>query len=509
MTRFIRLFFSIVLLCAASQGLAAEAMVDTTAVSDTTAIADPSLIPANSTGDLDFAMDVGGFKGVDGQTYTELYLLLRPSQFTLAEQKNKIYKGEFQIAVTIYDREEMAVHQVTEQRVYETDQPVLISRSGQERVMMDLIAVSLDPGTYRAEVLLSDLNSEIEGVCSKPFVADPYSETRFAISDVQFSTKVQVDSTTHRFTKNGLLVLPNPARTFEKWVELPSDSTYKPKIMYFYFEIYNFADRPDGESSTYDINYAVISHASGRKFPMPAQKNLVKPGSSGMKVLALDFSTFPQDIYTLELTVRDNVTGETVTRQRIFEVVQPPPPPPPVTVLTEEQAERGYKMLKVIASKRDLNVYKKLDLVGKTEFLINYWKSRDPTPDTPENEFMIVFNEQFSFAEYQLGGADSDMGRVFMKYGEAEEIERHDNEPGMKPYIIWYYTSGSGIQSDASRQMEGGRDFFVFGDQGGFGRYRLLHSTASNTNYNPDWRRQLSITNPDQIGPDTSIPLRQ
>ncbi|MBM3262782.1 MAG: GWxTD domain-containing protein, partial [candidate division Zixibacteria bacterium] len=304
--------------------------------------------------------------------------------------------------------------------------------------------------------------------------------------------------------KNELLVIPNPMRIFEKWVETPGDSTFKSKTMYVYFEMYGLSTGTSEMPATYNVSYRLKSHASGNRTSLPGQKNVRAPGSEALKVFAVDFMTFPPDVYTLETTVRDNLTGAEVTRQAIFEVVQPPPPPPPVTVLTQKQADRGYRMLKFMATPRDLSLYEKLDLEGKTEFLVNFWKERDPTPDTPENELMIVFNERFSFAEYQLGGADSDRGKIFMKYGEPEEIERFDSGMGTKPYQIWYYVSG--VDGDPTKREGGNRDFFVFGDRLNVGRYELLHGTEKNGIYNPDWRKLLDLATPQtQFRPTTEL----
>jgi len=462
------------------------------------ALISPAMLPANSSGDIDFVADAVGFMGTENKTFVEFYFLFRPSEFTLEEQGNKIYKGIFSIDISILDEQDNIIHKMLEERTYETDRPVVISRRGEERVMVDRLAMSIPPGTYEAQITVTDLNSKRIGNLTKAFIADRYDENKLMVSEIQFASYIKKAENENQFTKNGLLVMATPLRIFEKWAEIPEQATYKPRTMYAYFEMYNLAMDPSQSSSTYDIISSVTSHSSGMTFPLPAHKGLQKPGSDGLKVLAFDYMTFPEDIYTLELTVKDNLTGAEITRSSIFEVVQPPPPPPPITVLNEDQANRGYRMLRFFASKRDTDLYEKLDLEGKTEFLINFWQERDPTPETPENEVMILFNERFSFADYQLGGAESDRGRVFMKYGEPEEIERHDSGNNMKGFQIWYYTEG--VQGDGARADGGGRQFFVFGDRRGVGKFELLHSSARGEISNPEWRELLllrrDISNP-------------
>ncbi len=496
---YIRLFCLVCLLCAWSAWSAAAQEQETApaqgqetaaAVADS-AIAggDPLLLPANSTGEIDFAVDVSGFRGEEGQTYLEFYFLCRPSEFTLEEREGRIYVATFSIDLTIVDEQDNIVFQSVQKREYQTDRPVVVTRRGEERVVLEQIVAGVDAGSYRAKVLLSDLNSSRYGEAVKPFVARPFTEPGLAVSDLQFSMLVQKAEENNRFTKNSLLVLPNPLRIFEKWAEMPEDGSYKPRNMFLYFEIYNLSPDSTGNESAYDIYPAVTNHENGMTFPLPAKKNRRISGSDGLDVIALDYMTFPEGVYTHEVRVRDLRTGEEASSSSVFEIVQPPPPPPPVTVLNEEQAKRGRRQLAILASRRERDLYDNLDLEGKTEFLIAFWRMRDPTPDTPENESMMVFNERFSYADFQLGGAESDRGSVFIRYGQPEEIVRYDSDNITKAHQIWYYTEG--VQGDPSRTSEGGRHFFVFGDRRGIGRYELLHSSARGELYNPQWLQEL------------------
>ena len=452
---------------------------------------DPLLVPANSTGEIDFAVDVSGFRGHDGQTFMEFYFLCRPSGFTLEERDDGVYVATFSIDLSIIDEQDNAVFQSVQKREYQTDRPVIVTRRGEERVIMEQIVAGVTAGTYRAKAIVTDLNSRRSGEAEKPFVAQPLHAPELSVSDLQFSTLIQQAQEQNRFTKNGLLVLPNPLRIFEKWVEMPEDGSYKPRNLFLYFELYNLTPDSATDEATYDIYPSVTSHANEMTFPLPSKMNRKVSGSDGLDVIALDYMTFPEGIYTLEVKVRDSQTGTEASSSSVFEIVQPPPPPPPVTVLTEEQAKRGRRQLAIIASKRERDLYDNLDLEGKTEFLIAFWRMRDPTPETPENESMMVFNERFSYADFQLGGAESDRGSVFIRYGQPEEIVRHDTDNIMKSYQIWYYTEG--VQGDPARTSDGGRHFFIFGDRRGVGRYELMHSSARGELYDPNWREQLLL----------------
>lgn len=105
---------------------------------------------------------------------------------------------------------------------------------------------------------------------------------------------------------------------------------------------------------------------------------------------------------------------------------------------------------------------------GKTKeerlkrFLL-FWKSKDPSPKTPKNELMLEYynririaNERYS---HYVEGWKTDMGMVFIIYGNPGQIDRHPFEENAKPYEIWTYY-------DINRQ-------FVFVDETGYGDYRL------------------------------------
>ncbi|MCY3772520.1 MAG: GWxTD domain-containing protein [Gemmatimonadetes bacterium] len=492
MFRFYRRLVCVVcLLCTGSAF--AQVQETTSADVDSTAAGDPFLLPANSTGEIDFAVDVSGFRGAEEQTYLEFYFLCRPSEFTLEEKEDRLYVATFSIDLSIIDDQENIVFQTVQKREYQTDRPVVVTRRGEERVVLEQIAAGVNPGSYRAKVLVTDLNSNRQGEAIKPFIARPLDSPELSVSNLQLSTLIQRAEEDNRFTKNGLLVLPNPLRIFEKWAEMPEDGSYKPRNMFLYFEIYNLAPDSTGKEAGYDIYPAVTSHANEMSFPLPPKTNRRITGTDGLDVIALDYMTFPEGVYTLEVTVEDAQTGTEASSSAVFEIVQPPPPPPPVTALTEEQAKRGRRMLAILASKRERDLYDSLDLEGKTEFLIAFWRMRDPTPETPENESMMVFNERFSYADFQLGGAESDRGTVFIRYGQPEEIVRYDSDNIMKAHQIWYYTEG--VDGDPSRTTEGGRHFFVFGDRRGIGRYELLHASARGELYNPQWRQELLLLN--------------
>ncbi len=81
----------------------------------------------------------------------------------------------------------------------------------------------------------------------------------------------------------------------------------------------------------------------------------------------------------------------------------------------------------------------------KSEFLSNFWSSKDPTPSTERNEVMETYYRRISFAEERFvegeKGWRTDRGRVYVLLGLPDEIEDYSFQMDRGPYQIWYYYS--------------------------------------------------------------------
>lgn len=97
----------------------------------------------------------------------------------------------------------------------------------------------------------------------------------------------------------------------------------------------------------------------------------------------------------------------------------------------------------------------------------NFWKQRDPTPDTEENELKEEFYERvsysinnFSIHASEKEGWETDRGKIYIKYGPPTNTEKRSRNINMPMYEIWYYTT-------IERR-------FIFEDRYGNGDFRLV-----------------------------------
>jgi GWxTD domain-containing protein len=105
-------------------------------------------------------------------------------------------------------------------------------------------------------------------------------------------------------------------------------------------------------------------------------------------------------------------------------------------------------------------------------FIETFWKQRDPTPGTPENEYQEELLKRFKYVNEFFGrsttrpGWQTDMGRYYMILGPPQSIERFDATLGLVPAEAWSYYGDP--KKDLPPQF-----VLVFFQRAGVGEYRL------------------------------------
>lgn len=105
-------------------------------------------------------------------------------------------------------------------------------------------------------------------------------------------------------------------------------------------------------------------------------------------------------------------------------------------------------------------------------FISAFWKQRNPNPNLPENEFKKEHYRRIAYANNWFGkdspgpGWRTDMGRIYITLGEANNIERFENVNEIYPVIIWFYQGMAALGLPDSFNV-------VFFKQSGLGEYGL------------------------------------
>jgi len=105
-------------------------------------------------------------------------------------------------------------------------------------------------------------------------------------------------------------------------------------------------------------------------------------------------------------------------------------------------------------------------------FMETFWKQRDPTPGTPENEYRDELLKRFRYVNEFLGrgttrrGWLTDMGRIYMVLGPPASIERFEATIGLVPCQAWSYYGDA--RKDLPPQF-----VLLFYQRGGVGEHKL------------------------------------
>ncbi len=99
-----------------------------------------------------------------------------------------------------------------------------------------------------------------------------------------------------------------------------------------------------------------------------------------------------------------------------------------------------------IITKHERDVFLQLKTDRERDIFIDaFWKQRDPSPDTPRNEFREEHEKRFAYATKMYGrgtplpGWKTDRGRMYIILGPPRNIEQYDNVNGVYPVEIWFY----------------------------------------------------------------------
>lgn len=216
----------------------------------------------------------------------------------------------------------------------------------------------------------------------------------------------------------------------------------------------HFQARLIGDSGPYDIQYRLLKAET----PVYYFSTKINTLAAVDTLLNLSMSTTKMSFgqYSLELSVR-NGQGTTVASRAQFRVhwrgvsgnIQNLP--------------LAIQQLRYIASEKQIKKMLKARDDQQRQLFLQFWREKDPTPNTLQNELMDEYYRRVNYADEHFSsireGWLTDMGAIYILFGPPSEIERRPFEMDMKPYEIWYYF-------DIDQQ-------FVFIDMTGFGEYRL------------------------------------
>jgi GWxTD domain-containing protein len=223
------------------------------------------------------------------------------------------------------------------------------------------------------------------------------------------------------------------------------------KDFYFFFEVYNSSDSIIEKV----YNYKVIDEKN--KTIIEGTYNYVLDSGVNKKIEKLTTKLFIIGNYKYEIT--DKTTNELVAsrdlcyRWDFF----------PVNL---KDLDLAISQLMYVATSSEMKYIKNAKTNEEKERrFLKFWRDKDPTPNTPKNEFMMEYYNRIKIANerysHYVDGWKTDRGMVYIIYGNPSNIDKHPFDADTRPYEIWEYY-------DVKKK-------FIFVDGTGFGDYRLVY----------------------------------
>lgn len=143
------------------------------------------------------------------------------------------------------------------------------------------------------------------------------------------------------------------------------------------------------------------------------------------------------------------------------------------------------KEVPYIITNEEKAAYKKLTTDEEREnFIENFWRRRDPNPDTEENEYREEYFERIAYANEHFAsgipGWKTDRGRIYIAHGKPDSVESHPSggsydRPSYEgggstttyPFETWFYRHLDGVGDGLEIE---------FVDPTGTGEYRIARN---------------------------------
>ena len=304
------------------------------------------------------------------------------------------------------------------------------STTSHSSTLIERRTLDVPPGHYRIRVRVGDLNGELESEATDDIDVPDYSHVPVGFADLELGVS---DSTTGTF-------MPVTTRRFGLNAgQLGARVTL-------------FDRRPGAWPRSYTFHYRILDDVGQEvavgnqpvRLERSADPVVVRPATGGLFIGA----------YVLEIQL---VEGKSRWRaERSFEVEESGPP-------RGKDFERMLEPLSYIASNQEIAYLRSLRPEQQAQGWEDFWRKRDPTPDTPRNEAELEFFRRLRYAEQHFQGFGpgwrSDMGRIYIKFGPPDQIETRPPTSDLGQLEIWDY-------NHPLRR-------FIFEDREGFGRYVL------------------------------------
>lgn len=392
----------------------------------------------SKTGEVDlFNLDVLNFYSTEGtRSRVDLYveIPLKNMEFKKSKTIKNTFVSKFDLNIDVKDKDGNVIYNNVSKEEVSTQE------TGQEYLSQNSQILTrnlfLPPGNYDLIVSVFEQSTKKRSEKDKKIKVEDYSTPPLSISDVMIVSRLSS-------TDGKKVITPDVGRN------VASIDTF-----YLFYYVYK-----NNDDEKVEVNCRILDPEKKEVYNKKETID-ISSGLSFQNMVFMPVSTADLGFgkYTIEITAASN--NYNTTTDSYFEnlTIDFPMPLKEIDGLIEQ--------LQYIAKSDEMDFMRngKTDTEKQKRFL-EFWKKKDPSPNTKRNEIMQeyykrVLSANKFFTNTYTQGWRTDMGMVYIIFGEPNNIERHPYDMNSKPYEIWDYYQDN-------KQ-------FVFVDNTGFGDYRLI-----------------------------------
>lgn len=238
----------------------------------------------------------------------------------------------------------------------------------------------------------------------------------YLMSDLLLASSITSDTTGGYLTKGNLRIIPQVFHIFDE----------KTKNLYVYYELYDIAPDTVELMTVYQIMDAE------KKIHRKITRQLKKAAYSEGVNLGINIESLSDGEYTFQIEVFDSSLTSLIKKEAQFTIKR--------QGLREGYVEEPphYRDIEYFISPDEYKQFLSLNDSGKVVYLRKFWSKHNYDELAPRFEYA-----DRHFSEGNKLGSKTDRGRIYIKYGEPDEIERSTmGAEEVKPYEHWQYYNG-------------------------------------------------------------------
>lgn len=391
----------------------------------------PRLNQPASTSEISFYYDALNFSSDENDNNRVDVFVQVPYSLIQFVQTSEGFRAAYTITVSFFDdkRENLIMEKMWNERIETADFKETVSRFNYN---LSLRSYNLPPKNYLIRCEVEDSDTRRKFVKEDMFTVRNL-QADFAVSDLMLIARKTE-------TETGRRIVPNISRNVSNQSgELP-----------IFFEIY----------SNEDVEISIRYDITDKSQKVIYTKTVNQKVNQGKDQVFYTFEGLEFGIgdYNVKVTLLSSEGKQLAETYKTFvsRLVGTP------SII--DDLDKAIDQMIYIASDSEIRFIKE-GATGdeKLKRYLDYWKTKDPTPGTEENQVFVEYYRRVAFANenfsHYLEGWRTDMGMVYVILGPPSNIERRPFEYNSKPYEIWEYF-------ELNRR-------FVFIDYTGFGDYRL------------------------------------